>query len=78
MQTPQKQVRSRDKYALCRCKVGLRCLVAVMYVYALSIVGLYVVHEIVWIANFSPAITRGTPSARRLGMQATSVQHDQI
>ena len=38
----------------------------------------YVVQEIVWIASFSPAIARGSRSARRLGMQATSVQHDQM
>ena len=78
MQTPQKQVRPQDEYALCRCILGLRCLVAVMYNYALSIAGLYVVQEIVWIASYSPAITREIPSARRLGMQATSVQHDQM
>ena len=62
-----------------RCiDVDLRCLVAVMHNYTLSIAGLYVVQEIVWIANYCPAITGGAPSARRLRMQATSVQHDQM
>ena len=58
--------------------VGLRCLVVVMHKYTLSIAGLYLVQEIVWIASYSPAITRETPSARRLRMQAASVQHNQM
>lgn len=58
--------------------VRLRCLVAVMHSHTVSIAALYIVQEIVWIASCSPAIARGTLSARRLGMQATSVQRDQI